>query len=62
MFQWAMQVPAGDFRPHMMRHMSEKPDECTVCELYLVSTAAASAAIAVDRAIAAVFVTSVITF
>ena len=52
----------GDLSEHIIRHMSEKPDECTVCELYLVSTAAASAAIAVDRAIAAVFVASVIAF
>ena len=57
-----MQVPAGDLRPHMIRHMSEKPDEVTVCELCLVSAAADSATIAVDRAVAAVFAVSVCHF
>ena len=54
-----MQFPAGDLRPHMIRHMSEKPVEVTVCELCLVSAAADSATIAVDRAVAAVFAVSV---
>ena len=43
----AMQVPASDLIPHIIRHMSEKPDECTVCELYFVSASAASAAIVI---------------
>ena len=43
----------GDLRKHIIVH---KPDECIVCELCLVSTATDSAAIVVDRAIAAMFV------
>ena len=42
--------------------MSEKPVEVTVCELCLVSAAADSAAIAVDRAIAAVIAISVFQY
>ena len=53
-----MQFPAGDLRPPMIRHMSEKPDEVAVCELCLVSAAADSATIAVNRAIATVFAIS----
>ena len=49
-----MQFPACDLTLHMICHRSERPDEVTVCELCLVSAAADSAAIAVDRAIAAV--------
>ena len=57
-----MQFPAGNLRPHMIRHMSEKPDEVTVCELCLVSAAADSATIAVDGAVAAVFDISVFQY
>ncbi len=57
-----MQFPACDLTPHMIRHRSERPDEVTVCELCLVGADADSATIAVDRAIAAVFVISVCHF
>ena len=44
-----MQFPACDLTLHMIRHRSERPDEVTVRGLCLVSAAADSAIISVDR-------------
>ena len=55
-----MQFPACYLILHMRVHSKEKPDECNERGLGLVGTAAASAAMVVCRAIAAVFAVSVV--